>query len=406
MRRLAVAGVGIALLCAVAYFIPWPLVAPHFGRVDLMPLLLSAIALLISVVAAAAALRAARHAATLRSDIVMLARSVDVALSDVAARTNRETATIGEMTSSVAREIDRLSERVARREDTAAQPADNVIPHPSARRNRPSGPTAEQAHGVPDAGAVEAAYRKAVAAAEFDIALQPIVSVARSVATGFEVFASLPLDNGQRVDLRRAADAAARAEAAAFERILLTTALQAGRKRLGAASITMPLHVAVSDAMLSDSKELGGVLDMLQFYPDLASSFVRSMPAALFSPGGHHQQALSLLSDKGVRFASDGWDEAVASLPTGLAGLAFVKVSANRLLDRQRARRKLVPASVIVERAAAASLAVIATGVGSDEDAVSLIDLGVDLMSGTRFGGPKRLKPDGGGSRPGRLALL
>jgi cyclic-di-GMP phosphodiesterase TipF (flagellum assembly factor) len=406
MRRLAVAGLGIALLCAAAYFMPWSLVAPRLPEVDLMSLLLSAIALLISIVAAAAALRTARHTARLRSDLVMLARSVDAALSDVAARTDRETATVGEMTSSVAREIDRLSERVAQREDGAAQAADNVIPHPSTRRTRPGGSVAEQAHGAPDAAAVEAAYRKAVTAAEFDIALQPIVSVAHSVAAGFEVFASLPLDSGQRIDLRRPAGPAARADAATFERILLTTALQAGRKRLGTASVSMPLHIAVSEAILSDSKGLGVVLDMLQFYPELARSFVLSMPAALFSPGGDHRQALMMLAEKGVGFASEGWDEAVAGEPIGPGGLAFVKVSANRLLDRERARRKLGPASLIVERAAAANVAIIATGVASDEDAVSLIDLGIDLMSGVRFGGPKRLKPEGGGSRPGRLALI
>ena len=48
---------------------------------------------------------------------------------------------------------------------------------------------------------------------------------------------------------------------------------------------------------------------------------------------------------------------------------------------------------------------IIAVNVANDEDAVSLLDLGIDLMAGPRFGGPKRLKHDGGG-RPGRLALL
>ena len=50
-------------------------------------------------------------------------------------------------------------------------------------------------------------------------------------------------------------------------------------------------------------------------------------------------------------------------------------------------------------------MTIIAVNVANDEDAVSLIDLGIDLMAGPRFGGPRRLKADGG-SRPGRLALL
>ena len=46
---------------------------------------------------------------------------------------------------------------------------------------------------------MESAYRAAVAAGEFEISLQPIVSVAQSAASGFEVFASLPIDGGQRI---------------------------------------------------------------------------------------------------------------------------------------------------------------------------------------------------------------
>jgi cyclic-di-GMP phosphodiesterase TipF (flagellum assembly factor) len=405
MFRLALAGAGVAVLCAAAYFLSWSLASSWLPGVDLMPLL-SAIALIVSLVAVAAALRAVRHVARLRNDIHLLARSIDVALKDVAARTDKETATISEMTTSVAREIDRLSERVAQREGTAddAQ-ADNVIPHPSARRNRGTA-TAEQTLAAPEASSIEAAYRKAVAAGAFDISLQPVVSVSSSTASGFEVFASLPLEGGRRVDLRRPADPTARTEAASFERILLSSALHAGRERLGPASADMPLHVAISDALLADGREHGAVLDMLQFYPDLAKSFVLSIPAAILDQPTY-AQALDMLADKGVRFAAEGWDEAGnAGDPFRIGGLSFVKISANRLLDRERVRRKLAPASTIVERATAANVTIVATDVANDEDAVSLIDLGVDLMSGPRFGEPRRLKPEDGGNRPGRLALI
>ena len=117
----------------------------------------------------------------------------------------------------------------------------------SARRSRPS----RSAAPAPDRSAIEAAYRKAVTAGEFDIALQPIVSVSRSAASGFEVFASLPVEGGARIDLRRLAQTLPGVESAAFERILVTTALSAGRRRLGAASAAMPLHVAISEAMLA-----------------------------------------------------------------------------------------------------------------------------------------------------------
>jgi EAL domain-containing protein (putative c-di-GMP-specific phosphodiesterase class I) len=405
MFRLTAAAAGVVLLCAAAYVFGGQSGLPAGPEWRLM-LLVSMLALLISLVAAVAAVRAARQAARLRRDITLLARSIDVALKDVVARTDKGTASIGEMAASVAHEIDRLSERAAEREPAAApQPGDNVIPHPSVRRSRGAAPAAEPPAALPDAAAVAVACRKAVAAGEFDIALQPIVSVSRSVAAGFEVFASLPLDSGPRIDIRRLTDPAARAEAAAFERIMLTTALQAGRRRLGTSTVTMPLHVAASEAMLSDGKVLGAVLDMLQFYPDLARTFVLSLPHAVLGADTAHAQAVEMLAAKGVRFAGEGWDEARDGVaPAAGHGVAFVKLSVNRLLDRERSKRKLVPAWSIVEQAAAAKATIIATGVAGDDDAVALMDLGIDLMAGPRFGGPRRLRPEGGGLRPGRLA--
>ena len=404
MLRLTAIAAGVVLLCAAAYVSGWQSGMPAGLEWRLM-FLVSVLALLVSLVAAVAAMRAAHQAQRLRRDIVLLARSVDAALKDVQARTDKEAASVGEMAASVARELDRLSERVAEPEPAGVSPpGDNVIPHPSARRGRAGTPAAEPSAALPDAGAVAAACRKAVAAGELDLALQPIVSVSRSAAAGFEVYASLPLDNGQRVDLRRLTDASGRTEAAAFERILLTSALQAGRRRLGTSGIATPLHVAASEALLSDGKVLGAVLDMLQFYPDLARTFVLSLPHAMLGAGSPQAQAVDLLAAKGVRFASEGWDEARDSAPTAAGrDLAFVKLSANRLLDRDRSRRKLMPAWSIVEQATAARATVIATGVASDDDAVSLMDLGIDLMAGPRFGGPRRLKPEGGGHRPARL---
>ena len=225
-----------------------------------MPLF-SAIALVVSLVAAAAAFRAMRKTGKLRDDILLLARSIDVALRDVAARTEKETATISEMSGAVSREIERLSERIAARDDiiagAQAANADNVVPHPAARRPRAAPAVAEMATPAPDRGGIEAAYRKAVTAGAFDISLQPIVSVSRSAASGFEVFASLPVEGGERIDLRRLAQTLPGVESAVFERILVTTALSAGRKRLGAASAAMPLHVAISERHARRRQEFG-----------------------------------------------------------------------------------------------------------------------------------------------------
>ena len=299
MVRLAAATLGVVLVCAAAYFVPWQSLSEFLPGSKLMPLF-SAIALVVSLVAAAAAFRAMRHTGRLRDDILLLARSIDVALREVTARTERETATISEMSGAVSREIERLSERIAARDDTVAGApaanADNVVPHPAVRRPRAAPAAIETA--TPDRDVVETAFRNAVTAGEFDIALQPIVSVSSSAASGFEVFASLPIEGGARIDLRRLAHTLPGVELAAFERILVTTALSARRKRLGAASAAMPLHVAISEAILADATELAPLTDMLQFYPDLARSIVLSLPSRLFGAAGH-AQALALLSGKG-----------------------------------------------------------------------------------------------------------
>ncbi len=266
-----------------------------------------------------------------------------------------------------------------------------------------------QLPAAPLAAGAEVAYLKAIQTGIFDLALQPIVSVSGSNAAGFEVFANLPIEGGQTIDIRRPADHRARGNAATFERLLFTVAMQAGRKRLGAASTSMPLHIAVSEALLNDGKEFAAVLDMLQFYPDLARSFVLSFPAETLL-AERHRQALGLLAGKGARFAAEGWaEDRLAAELAGMGaaaptGLAFIKMSADRLLDRESRRQKLIPAVSLLERAAAGNLTIVATGVANDEDAVALIDLGVDLMAGPRFGGPKRLKPED--SRPNRLALI
>lgn len=140
MVRLAIAAVSLVLLCAAAYFAPWPWLSGFLPGSSVVPLL-SALALVVALFAAAASVSALRSTGKLRDDILLLARSIDVALRDVAARTERETATISEMGGAVTREIERLSERIATRDDVAASAqgasADNVVPSTALRRSRP-----------------------------------------------------------------------------------------------------------------------------------------------------------------------------------------------------------------------------------------------------------------------------
>ena len=54
--------------------------------------------------------------------------------------------------------------------------------------------------------------------------------------------------------------------------------------------------------------------------------------------------------------------------------------------------------AALVETAGEAGLEIIATDVQSEEDAVTLIDMGVDLMTGERLAAPRRLQADKSGA--------
>lgn len=394
MFRLVVACAGVALLCAAAYFVSSPLLAGYTPGYDVRTFL-AALALIASLVALVVSLQTMRSNVSLRADLHILARSLDLALKQVVTRSDRHAANFGEIATSVSNEVERLAHRVAVQADADERTGpSNVVPHPAARRTK-----AVQA-AAPTAGDAEAAYARAVTAGAFDLSLQPIVSLAGSVAVGFEVFASLALEGGQRIDMRRPAEPAAPGQAAAFERILFMTAMQTGRKRLGSASANMPLHVALSEALLGDGREFGAVLETLQFYPDLTKSLVLSLPAPVFD-SAQHRQALDLLSARGVPLAAEGWLE--DGQEVAQAALSFVKITANRLLDRDKSRRKYLSGPAIVEWAAREKVTIIATEVSSDEDAVTLLDLGVELMAGPRFGGPRRLKAEDGKARLAQL---
>lgn len=395
MFRLVVACAGVALLCAAAYFVSSPLLASYTPGYDVRTFL-AALALIASLAALVVSLQTMRSNAGLRADLHILARSLDLALKQVVTRSDKHAANFGEIASSVSNEVERLADRVAVQADADERAApSNVVPHPAARRVKPPLQAAVPA-APPSASDAEAAYARAVTAGAFDISLQPIVSLADSIAVGFEVFASLALEGGQRVDLRRPAEPATPSQAAAFERILFMTAMQTGRKRLGPASTNMPLHVALSEALLGDGKEFGAVLETLQFYPDLARSLVLSLPASVFD-SAQHRQALDLLSSRGVPLAAEGWfEDGQEAAPSGLS---FIKIQANRLLDREKTRRRYASGPAIVEWAARQKVTILAIDVMSDEDAVTLLDLGVELMTGPRFGGPKRLKAEDGKPR-------
>ncbi|MGD9916092.1 MAG: EAL domain-containing protein [Rhizobiaceae bacterium] len=408
MLRIVLLLVGAAVAVGAGYALAG---ASGGAMTDRLIALIPYVAIGFGLIATLAAIFAVRRTRVLHGELRRLSQSIEVSLREFESRSTQASATIGEMNQQVARELQQLSEQMQTRPAepepaTAGAPAlaqGNVVAIGAARR--PPRTAQSDASATIDSGSAETAFRAALSGNDIEISLQPIVSIARSVAAGFEVFAHLPIEGGAAIDMRRAPDSIDAAERAAFERKLVITAAEAGRRRVGAISEAIPLHVAVSHALLGNAAEMAAVFDMLALYPSIARSLVLSVPHSVVLKADQHAATVGQLSEAGIRIAVEGWPEAndAAGMIRRL-GASLVKLPANRLLDRDKTRRKLTPAATLIEYAGVEDIELIATDVSNDEDVVSLIDLGIDLMCGERFSGPKLLKPEGG-ARSAKLPL-
>lgn len=355
----------------------------------------SAVMLAVAAIAVAAfaigvAIIAHGRARRLADDLASHSRAIEGALSRLAAETQSQSAALTEASASLRGEIETLARGIAEREEESHRAAANVVAHPASRR--PPGKTDD---AVSNDDTQEELLREAVTAGVLELSLQPIVSASTNSAAGFETFTVLDVAPERTVHVRRLAPAT-RVDRAAFERLVVTRATETARRRLGQESRQMPLHCAISEALLDADAECAAVADLLALYPALARTIVLSMPTSLLvdlSP--LRKEALGRLLATHVTCAAEGWDGPPAAI-VGLrvANVVYLKVAASRLLDREKQRRKEASGLDIVNAAGEAGIKMIATGVETDEDAVNLLDLGVDLMIGRRFSAPKRLRPD------------
>ncbi len=367
------------------------------GGGGLLPVAAAALALAALAVAVLALMRARRA----ETELTRFTRSIEMALRDLTNRSERDAASMGEMNRKLGDEIRTLVETAAAL--PAAEPAAASAP-PSAESGgpapavRPAGErAAEPSSAEAEPSASEVAHRalaQAIAAGEAEVSLQPIISVAQSAASGFEVHMHLEqLDGGRGMDIRRLAKPVPGVDAAAFEAALIRAAIASGRRQLGTSTERMPFHVAISEALLGSEQDVASIAELARVHKALPASIVFSLPAALLGAGGEIRQRIDQLTAAGFRLAAENWDGGAADAAAAARrGVAYLKVSANRLLDRERSRRRLAPGAELVAAAQEAGLAMVATGVARDEDAVGLIDLGVDLMVGERFSGPRRMR--------------
>ena len=393
MQRILLAIAGAAAFCAAVTFLLQIAIARGLPATDIVLVTASA-TLLLSIAAAAFAYRAFNRANLVAAELERLTRSMDAAIKDVSLRGDRDAAKLEDLNATVSGKLDALSARISPAGDEALAGSD------SEKKARVAEPHAQATVSEPDpteTAGIDVALRRMVVGAQADLSLQPIIAAGRGEAGGFEVHFHIQPEEGKPVDLRRLSRPVADVDPAAYERLAVVAATEAVRRRLGDISEKIPLHVAISSALLQDGLEFATVLDIFKLHPALAKAVVMSLPAELLA-SGEHKAALQLLSGLDIRFAAEEWSGSKVELDEmKRAGVGAVKIVAERLLDRTKARKGTPGGAALVEMADDAGVDVIATDVQSEEDAVSLIDMGVDLMTGERLSAPRRLKADGPG---------
>lgn len=356
--------------------------------------LLAFAGLAVSIAALAVSLTALSRANAAGRDMTRLVLSFERRIDELAARHQKETSGIADLNAMVEREFRSLIARMD--ENQASEPAEsdaagkaapsrrsNVIPHPASLSRQPTQRKLD--------GSLEELLATAVRSRSLEISLQPVISVGSGMASAFDVFAHIE-QAGRPIDVARLASPASDMGVAEFESALLHAAAETSRRKLGLSSERTPLHVPVSRALLDDAATMTAALDLFRTHPGLGRSLLLTFPADTFSNPPLRSRLLQL-NEAGARFAVEGWDEAFgAQAAANELGVVNARLSCARLLGREKLPRGAVGAETLLETARDANIAMIATGVSTDEDAVSLIDLGIDLLVGDRFSAPRRLK--------------
>ncbi len=393
--------VAAAVVCGGFYFLLSSVVAGGMPEAQVV-LMTAAAALALALCGAVFGLLAYLRSGKSSSEITRLALSVDAAIRDLASREKHGSTSSAKRIASVSRKVEAIPTaiRIEPIQQPApvepAAPSATIITHPALLRSVQDDKPAEV---VDDA---TAAIRHALSAGRIELSLQPIISIARGEAAGFDVFAHLPRLGDHPLELRRPGNPSSGLPRAAFERLLVASSVQTAIRHLGEASEATPLHVAISEALLEDGAELATVLTLFSQHAADVRSIVLSVPATVVEGDNNHAQALGLLTQRGIRIAVEGWSGNAESLEQSAQGkIAFIRLPASELLDPVNFQK----IETLREQASANGISVIATDVALDDDAVGLIDLGIVLMTGPRFSGPRHIK-GGTTARPTRSAHL
>jgi cyclic-di-GMP phosphodiesterase, flagellum assembly factor TipF len=209
------------------------------------------------------------------------------------------------------------------------------------------------------------------------IVLQPILAVAEGKITGFE--AVLRHRNGEI--LRRPSDVEG-LDRALFERRFAEAAFLVARREIGSASTRTPVHVAISRALLTNDVHLDATVALIRAPKGAGASVTFSVPAATLQDNAL-RVALSRLTAEGAHLAIEGWAKVLAQPDQQLLpGLKTVKLNVRQLLEGADETPDI---AWMLRCCTRAGMDLVASEVASDKQAMLLMDVGVEIMTGPCF---------------------
>lgn len=241
-----------------------------------------------------------------------------------------------------------------------------------------------------------AALADAFASNKLDVLLEPIVGLADRKARHFEV--SLRLRQGssgglgprEYIPMARSVGLLPVVDSIRIARAAMVARHMDERKSGGS------LFAAVTADSLADERFMSEFAQAFRQVPTLRERLVLAISQSeLAEFSGSHWNTIRQLAESGFRFAVDDVTSLDLDLPDlRSAGFAFVRLSAQSMVDGLAGLDGVVPAADVCQRFSGTGLSIIAVGLGSEEQLDGVLAAGVALGQGSLFGVPRAIRAD------------
>lgn len=335
--------------------------------------------------------RSERRMADLQRENGNLARSIDAIMRSPRRDAERDYVSQAELGRRIREELVWAAGTSVAATNTANAALDEK-PSPSAQAPLDPHPQTQ------DAEAIAATLATIIAEDRLEVSLQPIVSVSLGQSVAFDILTCIDLPQGSQLHVKRIIGGNALGSAD-FDMSMFLVAVDTARRRLGSVSERMKLHLSLSEEVLQHQEAVSDFCALVGLHPGIARSIVLSLPP---QAGRRPDMAgvVRTLYDAGfsVALESDG-GRAVAGLK--LPPLEYIKIDAGLVLAIAGSMAGDAAAQLPVRLWPDGCPPIVALGVESEETAMRLIDLGIDLMAGDWFSPPRRMQQSASAS-PGK----